>query len=68
MLADLRRGVVALAAFTVLVGPAYPLLVFGIGQVAFGHRADGSLVRGADGRVVGSSLIGHQAMNAPGYF
>ena len=67
MLSDLRRGAVALAAFTVLVGLAYPLLVFGIGQVAFGHRADGSLVRGADGRVVGSSLIG-QAMDAPGYF
>jgi potassium-transporting ATPase KdpC subunit len=67
MLNDLRRGAVALAAFTVLVGLAYPLLVFGIGQAAFGHRADGSLVRGADGRVVGSSLIG-QAMDAPGYF
>ena len=67
MLTDLRRGAVALAAFTVLVGLAYPLLVFGIGQAAFGHRADGSLVRGADGRVVGSSLIG-QAMDAPGYF
>ena len=67
MLTDLRRGAVALAAFTVLVGLAYPLLMFGIGQAAFGHRADGSLVREADGRVVGSSLIG-QAMDAPGYF
>ena len=67
MLTDLRRGAVALAAFTVLVGLVYPLLVFGIGQVAFGQRADGSLVRAADGRVVGSSLIG-QAVDAPGYF
>jgi potassium-transporting ATPase KdpC subunit len=67
MFTELRRSAVALAAFTVLVGLAYPLLVFGIGQAAFGHRADGSLVRGADGRVVGSSLIG-QAMDAPGYF
>ena len=67
MLTELRRSAVALAAFTVLVGLAYPLLVFGIGQTAFGHRADGSLVRGADGRVVGSGLIG-QAMDAPGYF
>jgi potassium-transporting ATPase KdpC subunit len=66
-LVDLRRSVVALAAFTVLAGLAYPLLVFGIGQAAFGHRADGSLVRGPDGRVVGSSLIG-QAVDAPGYF
>ena len=66
MLTDLRRGVVALAAFTVLVGLAYPLLVLGIGQVAFGGAADGSLVQ-RDGRVVGSSLIG-QSFEGPGYF
>jgi potassium-transporting ATPase KdpC subunit len=67
MLTDLRRGVVALAVFTVLVGLAYPLLLFGVGQLAFRGAADGSLVQGADGRVVGSSLIG-QAFDAPGYF
>ncbi|HEU4900231.1 MAG TPA: potassium-transporting ATPase subunit KdpC [Actinomycetota bacterium] len=66
MLIDLRRGAVALLAFTVLVGVAYPLLLFGIGQAAFGDRADGSLVR-RHGRVVGSSLIG-QAFDAPQYF
>ena len=64
---DLRRGAVALAAFTLLVGLLYPLLLFGIGQVAFGDRADGSLLRDAGGRVVGSSLIG-QAFDAPQYF
>src|SRR6266542_697598 len=32
MLLDLRRGLVALLALTVLVGIAYPVLVFGIGQ------------------------------------
>lgn len=66
MLLDLRRGAVALLAFSVLVGVAYPLVLFGIGQVAFGDRADGGLVR-RDGRVVGSSLIG-QAFDAPQYF
>jgi K+-transporting ATPase ATPase C chain len=67
MLTDLRRGAVALVVFTVLVGLAYPLLLFGVGQVAFRGAAGGSLVRGADGRVVGSSLIG-QAVDNPGYF
>jgi potassium-transporting ATPase KdpC subunit len=66
MLTDLRRGAVALAAFTVLVGLAYPLLLFGVGQAAFRGGADGSLVR-RDGRVVGSSLIG-QAFDSPRYF
>jgi K+-transporting ATPase ATPase C chain len=67
MLTELRRGAVALVAFTILVGLAYPLLMLGVGQAAFGGAADGSLVRGADGRVVGSRLIG-QAFDAPGYF
>src|SRR5215216_3192981 len=67
MLTDLRRGAVALAAFTVLVGLAYPLLMFGVGQAALRGAADGSLVWGADGRVVGSRLIG-QSFDAPGYF
>jgi potassium-transporting ATPase KdpC subunit len=66
MLSDFRRGAIALAAFTVLLGLAYPLLLFGIGRVAFGGAADGSLVR-RDGQVVGSSLIG-QAFDQPGYF
>jgi potassium-transporting ATPase KdpC subunit len=66
MLTDLRRAAVALVAFTVLVGLAYPLLLFGIGQAAFGDDADGSLVR-RDGQVVGSRLIG-QAFEDPGYF
>jgi potassium-transporting ATPase KdpC subunit len=66
MLTDLRRGAIALVVFTALVGLAYPLLMFGIGQVAFGGAADGSLVR-HDGRVVGSRLIG-QSFDAPGYF
>jgi K+-transporting ATPase ATPase C chain len=67
MLTDLRRGAAALAAFTVLVGLAYPLLVMGIGRVAFAGAAGGSLVRRTDGRVAGSRLVG-QAFDAPGYF
>jgi K+-transporting ATPase ATPase C chain len=55
----------AVIAFTVLCGIAYPLLVLGIGQVAFGDQADGSLVN-VDGEVVGSSLIG-QPFTGPGY-
>lgn len=55
----------AVLAFTVLCGIAYPLLVLGIGQAAFGDQADGSLVR-VDGEVVGSSLLG-QTFTEPGY-
>jgi K+-transporting ATPase ATPase C chain len=46
-----------LVIFTVFLGLAYPLAVTGIGQVAFGDKADGSLIE-RDGQVVGSELIG----------
>ncbi|NUT53338.1 MAG: potassium-transporting ATPase subunit C, partial [Saccharothrix sp.] len=41
----------------VVLGIAYPLAMTGIAQAAFGDKADGSKVT-ADGREVGSSLIG----------
>jgi K+-transporting ATPase ATPase C chain len=55
----------SVVVFTVLLGLAYPLLVFGIGRALFRDQADGSLVE-VDGRVVGSELIG-QTFTAPEY-
>ncbi|MDP2293589.1 MAG: K(+)-transporting ATPase subunit C [Actinomycetota bacterium] len=63
---QLRPALVALAVFTVLLGVVYPMLTTLIGQVAFGDKADGSLVR-RDGQVVGSELIG-QSFTSPQYF
>ena len=51
----------------VLTGLAYPLAMTGLAQVLFPHRANGSLVRGTNGDVVGSELIG-QAFRGAGYF
>jgi potassium-transporting ATPase KdpC subunit len=67
MLVDLRRGVIALAVFTLLVGIGYPLLVFGVGQVAFRGAADGSLVHSGSG-AVGSTLIGQSFGTDPRWF
>ena len=55
---DLISGVVAVVVFTLIFGVAYPLVVTGVSQVAFGNKADGSLIKGADGKVTGSTLIG----------
>lgn len=66
MLQHLRPAVVVLAFFTVLLGLAYPLAITGVAQVAFPAQADGSLLRGGGGRVVGSSLIA-QAFTGAGY-
>lgn len=57
---------IALAIFTVLLGVAYPLVTTAVAQIAFGDRADGSLVE-RDGQVVGSELIG-QPFVSPAYF
>ena len=54
-----RHILTSLAAFvvlTVLLGVLYPLAVYAIGQVAFKHQADGSLIK-VNGTVVGSKLI-----------
>lgn len=58
MVNQLRPALVMMALFTLLLGLAYPLAVTGVAQTLFPDRADGSLVRDAGGRVVGSALIG----------
>jgi K+-transporting ATPase ATPase C chain len=54
---DLVTSVIAIVVLTVLLGLAYPLVVTGIGQLAFHHEANGSLIK-QNGRVIGSKLIG----------
>jgi potassium-transporting ATPase KdpC subunit len=43
-----------------LLGLVYPLAVTGLGQILFPDEANGSLIRSADGTVIGSRLIGQQ--------
>jgi len=54
-------------ATTVLLGILYPLLVTGIAQLIFRKQANGQLIQGEDGAVIGSRLIG-QPFSGPGYF
>ncbi len=63
---QLAPAVVAFLAFTLVTGFAYPLVVTGVAQVVFPHRADGSLVE-RRGQIVGSRLIG-QAFAGNRYF
>ena len=54
-------------ATTILLGILYPLLVTGLAQLSFPKQANGQLIQGKDGVVVGSRLIG-QPFSGPGYF
>lgn len=58
---DYLSGAVRLSLVTfALCGLAYPLAMTGLAQVLLPERANGSVVYSADGRIIGSRLIGQQ--------
>jgi potassium-transporting ATPase KdpC subunit len=59
MLRQTVAGLFLLLAFTVVLGLGYPLVMTGLGQVAFHDQANGSMVQ-SQGKDVGSSLIGQE--------
>lgn len=60
-------AIALLLAMTIVTGFLYPVVVTAVAQIAFPHQANGSFVVTADGRTIGSSLIG-QAFGDPTYF
>jgi K+-transporting ATPase ATPase C chain len=54
-----------LLVFTVVCGIIYPVVMWGVGQVAFHQQANGSLVS-FNGKVVGSSLLCQEYVSASG--
>lgn len=65
MMGTIRQLLTALRfllVITLVVGVLYPVVIFGVGKVAFRHQADGSKMT-TNGYVVGSALLGQ---NFPG--
>ena len=54
---QLLPSLISMVIFTVILGIGFPLVVLGIGQLAFKDKADGSIIE-RNGKAVGSSLIG----------
>jgi potassium-transporting ATPase KdpC subunit len=54
----------ATIVIAVLTGIVFPLVVTGLAQVLFPHQANGSLLKNANGQVIGSELIGQQFTQA----
>jgi K+-transporting ATPase ATPase C chain len=67
LLSEFRRAAFATLALAVVCCGLYPLIVFGIGQLLFPDKANGSLIVDAGGVVHGSRLIG-QPFAADKYF
>jgi K+-transporting ATPase ATPase C chain len=67
MTKNLITAVLMTIVTTVLLGLVYPLVVTGLAQVIFPDKANGQLIRQADGKVIGSRIIG-QPFVGPGYF
>ena len=67
VLKEFRPAIIMTVVLTVILGLVYPLVVTGIVQVVFPSQADGSLVKDAQGNVIGSELIG-QSFTDPRYF
>ncbi len=54
---DIVTSLIGIVVFTILLGLVYPLLITGVGQVAFPGNANGQKVY-VNGKLVGSKIIG----------
>lgn len=66
-LSELRSAVLVTLMLALVCCGLYPLVVFGLGQLLFPGKANGSLITDARGQVLGSRLIG-QPFSADKYF
>jgi K+-transporting ATPase ATPase C chain len=67
MIDELKHAVRFTLVTMLLLGGAYHVVLWAVGQVVFPAQAQGSLIRRADGTVVGSRLIA-QKFSRPEYF
>jgi potassium-transporting ATPase KdpC subunit len=57
IISEFGRSIIATVVFAVIVCGAYPLVIFGLGQLMFPHQANGSLLVDKKGTVIGSELL-----------
>lgn len=67
MLKELKRGILFTIVMMVLLGGGYHVVLWAIGRAVFPSQSEGSLIRRADGTIVGSRLIAQQ-FTRPEYF
>lgn len=67
MFKELKRGILFTIVMMVLLGGGYHVVLWAIGRAVFPSQSEGSLIRRADGTIVGSRLIAQQ-FTRPEYF
>ena len=67
MVKEIKQGILFTLVTMVLLGGVYHVVLWGIGSTVFSAQAEGSLIRRADGTVVGSRLIAQEFLR-PEYF
>jgi potassium-transporting ATPase KdpC subunit len=67
LMREMSKAIRSTLILWVLVAVIYPFLTLAIGQLVFPYQANGSLIKNAQGQVVGSALIG-QPFTSDRYF
>lgn len=67
LFSEIRPAIVSTLVFGVVCCGIYPLAVTGISRLAFAKKADGSLIVGQNGKIIGSELLG-QNFTGTDYF
>jgi K+-transporting ATPase ATPase C chain len=67
MIKELKQAVLFTLVTMVLLGGGYHVVLWAFGRVAFPAEAEGSLIRRADGTIIGSRLVA-QKFTRPEYF
>src|SRR5690242_10945898 len=66
MLSAIYRSLVATLTLGIILCGAYPLIVYGVGNIFFHENATGGIIE-KEGKIVGARLIG-QGFSKPEYF
>jgi len=61
---NLKIAILVTLVTTILFGLVYPLVVTGLAQILFPDKANGQLITGSDGSIVGSRIIGQPFQSA----
>lgn len=66
-LTEIKTAILTTLVFAIILCGVYPLVIWGASQLLFSHQANGSLIDGSDGKILGSAWLG-QGFTAPKYF